>query len=174
MGMFSGWIDQAIALRFRKDASGRLVFLPFGPRKPGYYADAPSDEPKLKSLVKMYTVAAALINLMGSLGSYAITQATVVHNRSVPLAKELENALAAYSISVLVLLILPAWLLWKTYRGLIKELCASLSPVGPESIREMEKPSLPFRRRLIIISVGLMIVGLAIAVAATQHAVRCK
>jgi hypothetical protein len=174
MGMISEWIDQATALRFRKDASGRLVFVPFGPRKDGYYVDAASDEQKIRSLVKLYTVASALINLVGSVGSYTFAQALMFdRDRSVPLAKQLETFIAVYAITVLVVYILPAWALWKTYRGLIPDLCASLSAVGPEQIRRMETPTLPARRRLITIGVALMLVALGVAVVAAVSVARC-
>jgi branched-subunit amino acid transport protein AzlD len=175
MGMISQWIDQAMAPRFRKDASGRSVFVPFGPRKDGYYVDTASDEQKLRAFVKLHTVAAALMNLMGSIGSLAFAQALMFdRNYSAPLARQLEKFLAVYVIAVLVLYILPALALWKSYRGLIPELCASLTTVGPEQIRQMEQASPPFRRRLIIVAVGLMLVGLAVAVAATMYVARCS
>jgi len=172
MGMFSGWTDQLVALRFRKDSSERLVFLPFGPRKPGYYVDAASDAQVIKSLVKMYAVASALINLMGYLASYTLAQLLVFNDHSAPLANRLKTGIAVYSISALVLMILPAWALWKTYKGLIRGCCATLSAVGPELIRQMEKPSNPLRKNALIAGAGVLLVGLAI-LAATSYRSHC-
>jgi hypothetical protein len=87
-----GTWDKFAHRQFAKDESGRLVFLPRGPHRPAYFIDS-SDENKLKSLVKVYGVAAAIINLTGSMASLAFTQALAFDERSAPLAYKLKLAL---------------------------------------------------------------------------------
>jgi len=64
--------DQAAEALFRKDASGRLIFVPRGPRKAGYYIHAPSDEQKIKAMVKLQIASVMLFNLAGFLGCNAL------------------------------------------------------------------------------------------------------
>ena len=54
ISLFSRTMDRAVDLQFRKDPGGRLVFLPFGPRKKAYFVDSKSDEEKIRAFVKMY------------------------------------------------------------------------------------------------------------------------
>jgi hypothetical protein len=46
-------MDYQVESQFRKDPSGRFVFLPLGPRKNGYFVDAKLDEEKIRSFLKM-------------------------------------------------------------------------------------------------------------------------
>jgi len=161
MGMFSGVLDHLARNRFMSDSSGRLAVFPFGSRRPGYYVDAP-DESKIKSLVKLYVVAAALVNLVGSLSCYLLAQTQI--DRSCSLTLQFERSAGVYAISAIFLLILPAVALWSVYKGAVAEACASLTAVGPESVGEMKPPPNQFRTVLILVSVGsfVLLIGAAL------------
>jgi hypothetical protein len=161
MGMSSGVLDHLTRDRFMNDPSGRVAFFPFGSRRPGYYVDAP-DESKIKPLVKMYAVAGALLNLVGSLSSYFLAQ-TQINDPSCSMTMRIERFAGVYSFCVLVLLILPALALWSIYKGAMADICSSLTAVGPESAREM-KPT-PGRHRTVLImgSVGAFVLMLGVA-----------
>jgi hypothetical protein len=167
MGLFSEVLDNLIRGRFGKDESGRLVFLPFGPRRPGYYVDA-ADEYKITSLVKLYAVAGALINLVGSVAAFALSQALLFDHRSGPLLKKLETSIVVYSICAVLLYLAPALILWNVYREVMAGLCSSLATVGPESIRPIKR-SRRLRTLLVIIAVGFMVIAIGIFVAVSYR-----
>ena len=96
--MFSGVLDHLARNRFMSDSSGRLAVFPFGSRRPGYYVDA-SDESKIKSLVKLYVVAGALVNLVGSLSCYLLAQTQIDRSWSVTL--QFERSAGVYAISAI-------------------------------------------------------------------------
>ncbi len=130
MGMWDNFADR----QFAKDESGKLVFLPRGPRRPAYFVDS-TDEYKIKSLVKVYLVAAMIINLTGSVASIAVTQSLTFDERSAPLAYKLKFWLVVYAISATLLYIGPALLLWNVYRGVVDGLCSGLTSVDRASVR---------------------------------------
>ena len=167
MGMFSGWLDGIAQRQFGKDEAGRVAFFPYGWRRSGYFVEAP-DESKITALVKMYAVASALINLLGSMTAYALTQSLIFDQHSIPLRRKLELALSVYSISALILFILPALLLWKVYRGLVAGLCSPLPAVGPESVRQI-KPPTAVRAQLVLVGFGTAILVLGILLALTAR-----
>ena len=162
MGMFSGWLDNFALRQFRQDRSGRSVFVPFSHR-PGYYIEA-TDEARFKALVKMYGLAAALINVVGSTAALAFTQALVFEEHSSPLKSKIETGLVAYSISAILLYLLPALLLWKVYKGVITGLCSSLTTVGQESVRQIKPSARLFSAVpiLILIAIPILIGGLVL------------
>jgi hypothetical protein len=167
MGLFSEVLDNLTQGRFGKDESGRLVFLPFGPRRPGYYVDA-ADEHKITSLVKIYAVAGALINLVGSVAAFALSQALLFDHRSGPLLKKLETSIAVYSICAVLLYIAPALILWNVYRGVMAGLCSSLATVRPESIHPIKRAS-RIQTVLIIIFAGCMVLAIGVFVAVSYR-----
>jgi hypothetical protein len=149
MGLFSGWLDGQADRYFGKDAGGRLAFFPFGWRKAGYYIEA-SDENKIKALLTVYFLAAALLNLVGSTASIAVTDGLVIGDSGRSLAGKLEFGLIVYAISAAFFYALPGLLLWKVYRGFLARVCSSLATVGAESIRPL-KPSSNQRRAVALI-----------------------
>jgi hypothetical protein len=163
MAIFAGVLDHLARNRFMSDSSGRLAVFPFGSRRPGYYVDAP-DESKIKALVKIYVVAAALINVVGSVAALGFTQALVADDRSAPLRSQLKFGLVVYAISALLLYLLPALLLWKVYKRAVTEVCSSLTAVGPDSVREMKPTPTPFPAMFIMLSAGafVLLVGVAL------------
>jgi hypothetical protein len=163
-----GMLDNLADRQFAKDENGRLVFLPRGPRRPGYFVDS-ADEQKIKSLVKIYLLAAMLINLTGSMASFAFTQALTLDERSAPLAYKLRFGLVVYAISSTLLYIGPALMLWNVYRGAVDGLCSSLATVDPASLSLMRQSATSGRTRVILVFAGLLILGLGIFAAASYH-----
>jgi hypothetical protein len=96
MGMFSRWLDSLAQQQFRIDTGGRFVFVPFGPRRTGYYVEA-GDEPKLKALVTMYFLARSLVYLLGSTATFMFTQSLLSDERTSPLRRKLELGFTVYS-----------------------------------------------------------------------------
>jgi len=170
MGIFSQWLDNLAQRQFRKDGAGRSVFAPFGLRRPGYYVES-SDADKIKPLVKMYALASALINVVGSLATLAFTQALVFDERSMPLRKKLEFGFTVYSIAGLLIYVFPALLLWRVYRGLITDLCSSLPTVEPDSLRQMKRSSnnFPAAPLLVLIAISILILGIVLVFAVSRR-----
>jgi hypothetical protein len=159
MGMFDNFADQ----QFAKDESGRLVFLPRGPRRAGYFVDT-TDEQKIKSLVKVYAVAAMIVNLTGSMASIAISQMLTIDERPTSLAHKLKFGLVTYLISASLLYIGPALLLWNVYRGAVDKLSASLTSVDPASLQLARLPWTSRRGAVVVAVIGLLILALGIFV----------
>jgi len=64
ISLFSRIMDNAVDAHFRKDPSGRLVFIPFTSKGKTYFVDSKSDEEKIRSCVKMFRSAITLIYLL--------------------------------------------------------------------------------------------------------------
>ena len=158
MGVLSGVLNTFADRQFAKDESGRVVFLPRGPRRAGYYVGA-SDESKFKSLVRLYGIAALLINMAGSVASFGFTQAMIFEERSAPLARKLKVSLIAYAISAFFLYIGPALLLWSVYRGEVTGLCSSLDTVDPASVHLISEHSRTRRTGLVVLFAALLILA---------------
>jgi hypothetical protein len=157
--MFSGWIGQLVNARCRRDPGGRLVFLPQGRRKPGYYLDSDADYQKVKAPVAIYTLASMLFQVLGSTAAIVIAiGASTDHPAS--LANKLEFVLMLYVLSAFTLQWLPMWLLWRLYRALLPELCASLQPIPPESMSDLQTLPNPMRRgSLIVVVLALFVMA---------------
>ena len=160
MGMFSAWIEQQVNARCMKDSNGRLVFLPHGRRRAGYYLDSASDYQKIKAPVAIYTVASALFGVLGSTSSIIIVLGAVSSDRTGSLASKLEFGLIIYIIFAFTFQWLPLLLLWRLYRSLLRELCSSLQEVSPESMGNLQKIPSPMRRRGLIVLFGCVLVML--------------
>jgi len=168
MGMFSEWFDGLAQRQFGKDRTGRLAFFPNGWRKPGYYLDG-SNEYTVKALLKMYAIAAGLVNLTGTLAAYGFTQAILFDEHRSPLRRKLEVGLSVYAIAGLLLYIFPALLLWKVYKGLLAGICSPLTAVAPDSIAHAEQSSRQLRTIAILAFAGLLILAIGVFVAVSYR-----
>ena len=157
MGTLAGWVLQLVNVKFRKDQSGRVVFLPYGRRKAGYYIDDTADHKKIESLVAIYTASTALFQVLGFLSSYLLAQAVIFPDRPVTRSGKMEVALIVYCISTLVFWFGPRWLLWKIYRAMIPSICSSL-PQASSSTLELEATPNAWQRRMLIIFVGAWLI----------------
>lgn len=159
--MIAAWIGQLVDARCMKDASGRLVFLPHGRRRAGYYLDSTPDYQKVKALVAIYALASTLFQVLGSTSSIVIVLGAI-SGRPGPLAGKLEFALIIYILSAFTFQWLPMLLLWRMYRALLLELCSSLQEAGPESMGHLQTIPNPLRRRGLIVAFAGILVMLVI------------
>ena len=168
MGMFSEWLDSLAQRQFGKDEGGRLAFFPNGWRKPGYYVEG-SDATKVSAVIKIYAIAAALINLTGTLAAYGFTQAILFDEHRSPLQRKIEVGLSVYAVAALFLYIFPALLLWKVYKGLLAGICSPLTAVDPRSISHAERSSSQRRTAAILVCVGLLMITIGVFIAVSYR-----
>lgn len=151
--------DRLADTQFRRDASGRVVFLPRGSRKSGYYIDDASDLQKIRAIAKLYVVAGTLFNLAGFLGSYALMSTwESVYFIHLPISIEARAMRAAgvYLISALVIQLTPLLILQQVYRESVTVICSNLKAVKSDSLGPLSQVS-PIRRRLLVVLVGVLI-----------------
>lgn len=156
-----GFGDNLTNRQFARDESERLVFLPRGRRRAGYIVDG-ADETKIRSLVKVYFVAATLINIIGTTASVGFAQLLAFDQPSLPLTHEIGRFVVVYAISSALLYVGPALLLWNVYRRVTESLCASMTSVNPSSLRLACLPSSSKRIILIVSLVAFVLVAIAI------------
>ena len=160
--MLSGWIGQLVNAQFRKDQSGQLVFLPYGPRRAGYYVDSASDDQKIRPLLTVYLLASGMFQVVGLSSSYLLAQATIFPDHPTSKGGKMEVFLVVYFISTLIFWLVPTLLLWKVYRDLVPALCSSLHEVRPESMGKLDSIPNPFRRRALIVVAGCSVLLLGV------------
>jgi hypothetical protein len=175
MGMFSKLLDGIGQRQFAKDENGRTVFFPRGRfrgfsrgrRRACYYVDA-ADESKLRSLVKMYALAGALINFTGSMASLGFTEALAFdHGHALP--EKLKLVLIVYLVCAVLFSIGPVLILWRVYQDAVAGLCAPLAVADPESLRLVPANSSPIRIWIAIL-VAAILLGVALfLLLATRH-----
>jgi len=168
MGMFTAWIDQAVNARCRKDPSGRLIFLPYGRRRAGYYLDSAPDYQKVKALLAIYWLASSLFQVLGSTSSIVVAMGASFDRPGSP-AGRLEFALIIYVISAFTFCWLPMLLLWRLYRRLLPELCSSLQEASPESMAHLQTIPNPLRWPALIVALAGLAVMLVIFILVSRH-----
>ncbi len=151
--MFSGWDEQLLGNFFKKDPATRLIFLPFGGKKPGYHIDSPADEEKTKPFAKMYFLARAMFQALGSTSAILIAWPWKSAGPCISIA----HFIVAYLIAASLFEFLPLWLLWRLYRKSIPEVCSTMRVAAPEEIRQLDWSMSPFRRRVLMIAIGSMV-----------------
>jgi hypothetical protein len=157
MGTWNTFADR----HFARDETGRLVFFPRGSRGTAYFVNA-TDAEKIKPMLKIYAVAAALINLTGSTASMAITLWLVFDAHPASVAAKLRFGAMVYAISASLLYYGPALLLWKVFRGYLDELSSSLTKVDPSSLRLTDPPLHSNRALVLVLVAGFLLLGLGI------------
>jgi hypothetical protein len=171
---FTKAIDHQVDRQFRKDPGGRLVFLPFGSKKKGYFADvflpfgskgtayfvdSKSDEEKIRAFVKMYRSAGALISWLVYLSFYAwiVSFNTGTHRWTA------EVGIGSFFF---LLLLVPVWMLWYLYKQTVPGFTSSLSEVGPDLEGQLSEISPPPRRlrglALVSLFAAIVLVGIAL------------
>jgi hypothetical protein len=159
-------MDYHVEAQFRKDPTGRLVFLPFGSRKKGYFVDSESDAEKIRSFVKMYRTAFGMINLLVFPSIYL--PGFVLNFCRMPLRSKLETV-GATSLFFVLLFGALMFMLWSVYKETIPCLTSSLSEVGPDLTDQLTEIS-PRPRRLQRAALWFLVAGaflLALVVWAT-------
>jgi hypothetical protein len=158
-------------VHFRKDPSGRLVFIPFTRRGNCYFVDSKADEEKIRAFVNMYRIPNTLISLL--ICPMVTIPALFLEDYGglTPRAHRLTIALGVSGFFWLSFVGL-ALMLWVVYKTMVPGLTASLSEVGPEIKAQLVVISAQQRglRRvaLVCLLAGLILLGLAL-VALTGH-----
>jgi len=162
LSVFSRMMDRAVDADFRKDPSGRLVFIPSGPKGKGYFVDSKSDEEKIRALVKMYRSATTVITFLTSPSIFVPALILDDYGGLTPRGHRLAIALGVPLFFWLVLVSL-VWMLWSLYKGAIPSLTSSLGQVGPEVMGQLREISQPSRRvPLLVVTAFLVLIVLAL------------
>jgi hypothetical protein len=156
---------------FRRDPSGRLVFIPFTPKGKCYFVDSKADEEKVRAFVKMYRIPNTVISLL--LCPIVMVPGLFLEDYGglTPRAHRLTIALGISGFFWMTFIAL-ALMLWVVYKTTVPGLTASLSEVGPEIKTQLIALSPDQRglRRIALVCLfaGLVLLGLAL-VALTAH-----
>jgi len=141
---FARLLDFAVAAQFRKEPSGRTVLLPLITKREAYFVDSPSDEEKLRALVRMYRGTNMLLGLLWSLLNYLAVLApgsiSSYHGGMLPLRAKLTAVAWVASIS-LVCYGTAAWGVWSLYKKAIQSFTHALPQARAEDIRQLSAVS---------------------------------
>jgi hypothetical protein len=166
---FSKFLDFAVDAHFRKDSSGRTVFLPLIINREAYLVESPSDEQKLRALVRLYRGASAALNLMWSLLNFIAVLApgsiSSYYGGAVPLRDKL-IAVAWVAVPSLLFWATAAWIVWNLYKQAIKICTQALPQAAPEVFAQLTPVShRPQRVALVILGALFILVAIAVLVA---------
>jgi hypothetical protein len=158
-------------VHFRKEPSGRLVFIPFTRRGKCYFVDSKADEEKVRAFVNMYRIPNTLISCL--MTPMVMVPALILEDYGglSPRAHRLTMALGVSGFFWLSFIALGL-MLWVVYRAAVPGLTASLSEVAPEIKAQLSaiSPQQQGLRRvaLVCLLTGLILLGLSL-VALTGH-----
>jgi hypothetical protein len=158
-------------VHFKKEPSGRLVFIPFTRRGKCYFVDSKADEEKVRAFVNMYRIPNTLISFL--IAPMVMVPGLILEDYGglTPRAHRLTIALGVSGFFWLSFVAL-ALMLWVVYKATVPGLTASLSEVAPEIKAQLSAISPQQRglRRLglVCLVAGLILLGLAL-VALTGH-----
>jgi hypothetical protein len=155
ISLFSKLMDCHVERQFGRDPSGRLVFIPSGPKGKYYFVDSKSDEEKIRAFVKMYRSSSAVISLLTTPSIVIAAMLLEDYGGLTPRAHRLTMAFGIAGFFWLVL-ILVALILWAAYRVNVQGLTSSLSEVGPEVKDQIRPASPPSRLQRRVAVVGLL------------------
>ena len=158
---FSKMMDYVVDTHFRKDPSGRLVFVPFTPKGKCYFVDSKSDEEKIRALVRMFRSAVQFISFLMYPSLFI---PGLILDDYAGLSPREHRLAIAFGIPLFFALVLGAlvWMFWSLYKGAIPALTASLSEVGADvkgQLREVSQRS----RRLPLLFVGASLLLMVLA-----------
>jgi len=164
ISLFSRLMDHAVDAHFRKDPSGRVVFIPFTAKGKMYFVDLKSDEEKIRSFVKMFRSAIALISFLSYPSMFA---PALILDDWAGITPKPHRLAIALGIPLFFWLVLGglALMLWSVYRGTIPVLTASLSEAGPDVKRQLSQASPSRLPVLLAILSGIILLGVAILAA---------
>lgn len=167
---FSELMDYAVEAHFRKDRSGRVVFIPFSPKRKGYFVDSKSDEEKIRAFVRMYRSATTLITFLTSPILFVPVFILEDYGGLTPRGHRLAITFGIPLFFWLVLIAL-AWMVWRLYKGAVPSFTSSLSEAGPDVMGQLSEISPRPRLVSLLVVVGFLflIVGALIAYLASNH-----
>jgi len=166
--LLSKVLDTAVDRQFRKDPSGRLVFVPFSLKRKCYFVDSKADEEKIRALVRMYRSMTTVLPLV----IYPIIMAPGLFLDDFARLSPRSHRLAiAIGIPLYIWLILIGflWMLWSLYKGAIPGLTASLSEAGPDVKGELREFSASVSRRALAVAAVLLLIGAALIAFLTSY-----
>ena len=158
-------MNRVVDGQFRKDPSGRLVFIPFTRRGKCYFVDSKADEEKIRAFVKMYRIPNTVISLL--LCPMVMAPALILedYGELTPRAHRLTIALGISGFFWLSLIALTL-MLWLVYKAVVPGLTTSMSEVGSEIKAQLGalSPERPGLRRIALVCLvaGLILLGLAL------------
>jgi len=158
-------INRLADVHFKKEPSGRLVFIPFTRRGKCYFVDSKADEEKVRAFVSMYRIPNALISVL--MTPMVMVPGLILEDYGglTPRAHRLTIALAVSGFFWLSLVAL-ALMLWFVYKAAVPGLTASLSEVAPEikaQLRAISSEQRGLRRVLLVgLLAVLILLGLAL------------
>jgi hypothetical protein len=162
-------MDYAVDTQFRKDRSGRLVFVPLSLKRKCYFVDSKSDEEKIRAFVRMYRSASQLISLLAS--PVLIIPAVILDDAG--LTPRSHRFAIAFGIPLFFWLVLIGlmMMLWGLYKGGIPSLTSSLVEVGPDLKGQLSAISQrPSRLPLLAVAGCLLLLAVAIfALVSASH-----
>ena len=155
-------------VHFRKEPSGRLVFIPFTRRGKCYFVDSKAAEEKVRAFVNMYRIPNTLISLL--MTPMVMVPALILEDYGglSPRGHRLTIVLGISGFFWLSFIAL-ALMLWVVYRVAVPGLTASLSEVAPEIKAQLISAISPQQRglrrvALVCLLAGLILLGLALVV----------
>jgi hypothetical protein len=158
-------------VHFKKEPSGRMVFIPFTRRGKCYFVDSKADEEKVRAFVNTYRIPNTLISLLMCPMVMVPSLILEVYGGLTPQAHRLTIALGVSGFFWLSFFAL-ALMLWVVYKATVPGLTASLIEVAPEIKAQLSAISPqqrgPRRVALVCLLAGLILLGLAL-VALTGH-----
>ena len=169
ISIFSRLMDRAVDAHFRKDGSGRLVFVPFTLKGKCYFVDSKADEEKLRAFVKMYRSATTLLSWTGYPSIYFPGLILDRYAGMTPRGHRLAFALGVPTIFWLVIISLLL-MLWGLYKQAMPSFTASLTEVGPDVKGQLSGVN-SHQRRLVLVCLGaaLLLVGVALFALVQYH-----
>jgi len=161
-------VNRVADVHFRRDLSGRLVFVPFTPRGKCYFVDSKADEEKVRAFVNMYRLPNTVISFL--IAPLVMIPGLILEDYGglTPRAHRLTIALGISGFFWLNFVALGL-MLWFVYKAMVPGLTASMAEVTPEVKAELS--SIPRQNRriaLLCLLAGLILLGLAL-VALTGH-----
>jgi hypothetical protein len=167
ISIFSKLIDYGVAAQFRKDPSGRLVFLPLVPRKKAYFVDSKSEEEKIRAFVKMYRSASTMIS---SMTTGILILGLMLHDYARLKPREYGLAFTlGVPLFLWLLLIVFMLVLWGLYKQTVPIFTASLTEVGPDVRGQLSPLSPRPRIVLVFLAAGLFLLAAALFAAVSQR-----
>jgi hypothetical protein len=159
ISLFSKLMDYTVASQFRRDPSGRLVFVPESVKGKCYFVDSKSDEGKIRAFVKMYR---SVIQLISWLTFPSIFLPAVILDHDAGLTPRYHRLAIAFGIPMIFLLVLVALMvvLWALYQQALPRFTSSLSEVGSDLEGQLKSEMSPEQRRLAVASFIACEVGL--------------
>jgi len=157
--MFSRIIDRAVDCHFKKDQSGRLVFIPFTLKGKCYFVDSKPDEDKLRGVVRLFR---STLTLISWLSFPSIYLPGVFLEDYAGLTPRGHRFAIALGIPLFFWAILGALAVtvWFVYKNTVPRVTASLSEVGAEVKAQLRDSSR--RPGRVALGVALACLGLLI------------